>query len=59
MLLVSGTVLIGLAVALFVYSLPRNGRPARFVGSAWEPYIVILIVGGLGLGMLIAIKGAI
>jgi hypothetical protein len=59
MLLISGIVLIGLAVALFLYSLPRNGRPARFVGSAWEPYIVILIVGGLGLGLLIAVKGVI
>jgi hypothetical protein len=58
MLLVSGIVLIGLAVALFVYSLPRDGKPAKFVGSAWEPYIVILIVGGLALGMLIAVTGA-
>lgn len=59
MLLISGIILIGLALALFIYSLPRNGRPARFVGSAWEPYIVILIIGGLGLGVLIAVKGAI
>jgi hypothetical protein len=58
MLLVSGIVLIGLAVALFVYSLPRDGKPAKFVGSAWEPYIVILIIGGLALGMLIALTGA-
>ena len=58
MLLVSGIVLIGLAVALFVYSLPRDGKLAKFVGSPWEPYIVILILCGLALGVLIAVAGA-
>jgi hypothetical protein len=57
MLLVSGIVMIGLA-GLFAYSLPRDGNPARFVGSAGEPYIVILIIGGLALGVLIAVTGA-
>jgi hypothetical protein len=59
MLLVSGIALIGLAVARFFYSLPRDGKPARFVGSAWEPYIVICVIGGLALGVLIAVTGAI
>jgi hypothetical protein len=59
MLLISGIVLIALVVALFVYSLPRKGKPAGFVGTPWEPYIAILLISGLGLGVLVTVSGVI
>ena len=48
--------LIGLAifvVTLFLFwrTLPKNGKPHRLVGTEWEPYFVILFVGGAALGI--------
>jgi hypothetical protein len=53
------TALIGLGILvvtllLFWRTLPRNGKPHALVGTEWEPYFVILFVGGaaLGIGMM-------
>ncbi|HSL80577.1 MAG TPA: hypothetical protein VK877_13055 [Pseudolabrys sp.] len=58
-LLLAGVISLFLACGLFVYSLPRGGKFAWFVGSQWEPYITILIVSGFVLGVLFAVTGAI
>jgi hypothetical protein len=36
---------------LFWRVLPRNGKVHRIVGTQWEPYLAILFVGGVGLGL--------
>jgi hypothetical protein len=41
-------VLVLLAVAAFVYSPPRQGKIARFVGTEWQGYAVVLMIGVLG-----------
>ena len=39
---------------LFWRTLPRNGKTHALVGTNWEPYFVIVFVGGaaLGIGMM-------
>jgi hypothetical protein len=59
MVLIAGIVSVLLAGGLLTYSLPRRGKVAWFVGSQWEPYITILIVAGLALGVLFAVTGTI
>ncbi len=59
MVLIVGAVLIAAAVVGFMYSLPRGGTVAPFVGTAWEPYVVVLIVGGLCFGIVMTINGVI
>ena len=58
MTLIGGVVLIVLTVSLFVYSLPRGGKTARFVGSEWEGYVVVAMVGALSIGLIMTIVGA-
>jgi hypothetical protein len=55
--LITGVVLITLTLAAFVYSLPRKGKHAWFVGSEWEGYVVVFMVGGFGLGAVFIILG--
>jgi len=52
--------LIGLGILLvtiflFWRALPRNGKTHFLVGTQWEPYFVIVFVGGtaLGIGMML------
>ena len=59
MTMLVGAVLLAASLAVYVYSLPRGGRTARFVGSAWEGYIVVGLVCLLGLGLLLTITGTI
>jgi hypothetical protein len=54
LIVVTGIILIILSVGLFAYAIPRRGRVAGFVGSAWEPYAAIFIIAGFVLGILIA-----
>ncbi len=58
MTLIFGIVLVALAVFAFVSSLPRGGKLARFVGTAWEGYAVVLMIVVLGMGAILAISGA-
>jgi hypothetical protein len=50
---IAGLALTLLSVGAIYFSLPRDGKQARFVGSEWEGYIVIAMVigfvGGVGL----------
>jgi hypothetical protein len=55
--LTSGLILTAITLFSFVYSLPRNGKHARFVGTEWEGYTVVLMVGGFGLGAVFIILG--
>ena len=59
MTMLVGAVILAASLAAFVYSLPRGGRTAKFVGSPWEGYIVVGLVCLLGLGLLLTITGAI
>jgi hypothetical protein len=38
-------------------SLPRKGKTLWFVGTEWEGYVAVALVGGLGIGMLLVIAG--
>jgi hypothetical protein len=58
MQLITGIVLVALAVGSFISSLPRRGRTARFVGTEWEGYVVAGMVGALGLGVVMIIAGS-
>lgn len=40
-----------LTALLFWRILPRNGKVHPLVGTRWEPYVALLIVGGGGLGL--------
>ena len=53
-----GVALIALALAAFVYSLPRGGRTARFVGTEWEGYVVTTMIGVAGIGFILSLDGA-
>ena len=59
MTMLVGAVILAASLAAFLYSLPRGGRTARFVGSPWEGYIVVMLVCLLGLGVLLTITGAV
>ncbi len=53
-----GVVLIALALAAFIYSLPRDGKTARFVGTEWEGYVVTTMIGVAGIGFILSITSA-
>jgi hypothetical protein len=55
--LIGGLALIALAVAAFLYSLPRGGKTAPFVGTEWEGYAVTTMIGGLGVGFMLVLVG--
>jgi hypothetical protein len=59
MILAMGIVLMLGAAACFVYSLPRDGKTARFVGGEWEGYAVVAMIGGVGIGILLIITATI
>ena len=59
MTLLAGVVLMGLSIAAFMYSLPRGGRTAPFVGTEWEGYAVTTIIGTLAIGAILSIVGVI
>jgi hypothetical protein len=54
-----GFVLLAASLAVFVYSLPRGGKTARFVGGPWEGYVVVGLICIMGLGLMLAVTGAI
>ena len=56
MTLILGIALVLAAVAAFVFSLPRGGKTARFVGSEWEGYIVVLLICAFGLGSMLVLS---
>jgi hypothetical protein len=57
MTVIIGVVFVVLAVTAFVYSLPRGGRLARFVGTEWEPYAVVMMISFLATGLVMTIVG--
>jgi hypothetical protein len=59
MTLLAGILLIAISVVMFFRSLPRDGKVARFVGTAWEPYVVVIIILTFGVGLLWATAGVI
>jgi hypothetical protein len=57
MVLISGILLMVLAAVAFVYSLPRGGKTAWFVGAEWEGYVVVSMIGSLGVGAMLVFAG--
>ena len=55
--LIYGLALVALSIGAFLFSLPRNGKTAIFVGTQWEGYIVALFIGVLGIGGVLTITG--
>ena len=56
------TIILGLACAAlgltaFIYSLPRGGRHARFVGTEWEAYAVVAMISLLTVGIVMTLVG--
>ena len=54
---VGGLVLTAVAATAFYFSLPRDGKVARFVGTEWEGYAVVAMIGVLGIGVIMTIVG--
>ena len=52
-----GLSFVGLAVTTFIYSLPRGGRVARFVGTEWEAYAVVMMISLLAVGVVMTVVG--
>jgi hypothetical protein len=57
MTLISGLALMLVAIAAFYYSVPRKGKTAWFVGTEWEGYVVVAMIGALGVGLMLMIAG--
>lgn len=55
--LLVGVVLLAASLAVFMYSMPRHGKTAKFVGGPLEGYIVVGLVCLFGLGLLVAVTG--
>ena len=59
MFLAAGIAMAVLGLSAFVYSLPRGGKVAPFVGSQWEGYVVVLIIGFFAVGLILSLLGTI
>lgn len=57
MQLVIGILLLVGAIVAFRLSLPKNGKPRRFVGTQLESPVVIAILMAAGIGLLMTILG--
>ena len=55
--LIAGIAMMVAAFAAFYSSLPREGKMARFVGSQWEGYIVVAMIGTFAVGAILAVHG--
>ena len=58
MFILAGLVMTVAAAAVFYFFLPRDGKTARFVGTEWEGYVVVAMIGVLGIGVILTIVGA-
>ena len=56
--LIAGILLAVLSLGAFVCSLPRHGKTARFVGTEWEGYVVVMMIGFLGIGVVLVFHSA-
>jgi hypothetical protein len=57
MIFILGAVCLAASIAAFVYSAPRGGKVAAFVGTEWEAYVVVFMVVGLCFGIIMTITG--
>ena len=55
MTLFAGIAITVASLAIFLYSLPRGGKTARFVGGRTEGYIVVGLVCLFGLGLMLTL----
>ena len=51
-----GVALMVLAVVVLAFSLPRAGRTAKFVGTHWEPYVVVGLLCAFGAGLMLVVS---
>jgi len=57
MRVISGIALSLAAVAVFYYSLPRDGKMAKFVGTEWEGYAVVAMICVFSIGAILTVTG--
>ncbi len=57
MILILGIGIFALSIGAIVFSLPRGGRTARFVGSEWEGYVVVAMIGSACIGLIMTVAG--
>ena len=57
MTLFLGVFVTAASLAVFLYSMPRGGKTARFVGSPLEGYIVVALVVLFGFGLVLTASG--
>jgi hypothetical protein len=50
---IAGILAIAFSIGLFSYAIRRRGR-AGFIDTPWEPYVTILILASLAVGLLLA-----
>ena len=55
--IIIGIILFVVAVAAFYYSLPREGKVARFVGTQSEGYVVVVMLAAGAMGTILAVSG--
>jgi hypothetical protein len=58
-LLLAGVAVLAATVVLFIWMLPRGGRPHRFVNTEFEPYIGVAFTAAVALGFTMALSGLI
>lgn len=56
-LMLSGVVVLGLTVAVFIALMPRGGKLHRFADTEWEPYVSVAICSGTALGLTMTLSG--
>ena len=48
--LISGIVVLGVTLAVFISLLPRGEKLHRWADTAWEPYVAVALCSGVALG---------
>jgi hypothetical protein len=47
----TGAAIVAVTLVAFWRCLPRDGRPAPFVGTEWEAYVAITVAFGIAMGL--------
>lgn len=58
-IIIVGIIALVVSLTAFYYSLPRSGKPAPFVGTEWEGYIVVAMISGVTMGAMFTLSSLI
>ena len=56
-LMIVGVIVFAVTIAAFIYSMPRDGKTHRYVGTELEPYVAVLFTAGAALGFTAVLSG--